>query len=188
MRGVLLAITLTTGLGGPVVAADAQGRYAVEGTGRLICKDMVAASGNVQTMRDLAAWMTGYMTAHNRLVPDTFDLTPWQTPGAQVFLVNQYCQSNPEDTVEQAAKNLVAFLVDDRLVTASTPVSQGVGSQITLIYPEVMEQAISALVEAGHTPSSGNEGLAAAIRAYQADVGITQSGLFDQSTLARLFE
>jgi len=186
IRTGTLAIAVCTGLSGPVLAADGEGRYAVEGPGRLTCADFNALEPDDPLRRDLAVWLSGYMTAHHRLLPETFDLTPWQNPATMLAMVAQYCQANPDRIAERAAQELVSFLAPRRIRTETPALMQRAGDQVTLLYQEVLDKAAAALGEAGFPVTAGEDGLANAVRGYQQREGLPETGALDQSTLARL--
>lgn len=170
----------------PGAAADANGRFAQEGPGRLTCAKGFPEAPQGEETRLLAAWLTGYVTAHNQLLPDTFDLTPWQTPASLLSLLKQYCDANPDDTVTKAAQALVSYLQDQRLTEEARPVLLGVSDEQVVLYDAVVLQARTRLTEAGFAPGPSVEDLADAVRDFQAANDLPVNGLLDQATLARL--
>lgn len=186
IRSGTFAVAVCTGLAGPVLAADEEGRYAVEGPGRLTCSDLTALEPADPMRRDLAVWMTGYLTAHHRLLSETFDLTPWQTPGTVLAMVEQYCTANPEAIAERAAQELVSHLGLQRVESETPVLMQRAGDQVTLLYEGVIESATAALAAQGFAAEPGEEGLAGAVRGFQRSEGLAETGALDQATLARL--
>ena len=181
------AIALAASISVPVFAADSEGRYAIEGPGRTICADFTADADTKDIRRDVAIWLSGYITAHNRLLGDTFDITPWQSSPALLSLTRQFCLANPDATVEVAAQQLMSYLAPDRLTESSDLVAQGSGNQTTVLYAEVVSQARGRLRAAGFDPGNTPAALAEAVKAYQRSLGTDPSGILDQATLARLF-
>ena len=181
--GALVALaSLWPGAGG---AADAEGLFVVEGPGRLSCAEL-AGEPDPATVARTAAWLSGYLSAHNQLLPETFDLTPWQTPATLLALVGQYCAANRDDSVSDAAQHLVRFLAPGRLTAREEAVSVPSGGASVVLYASVVAQARVALAEAGYPAGETLEALAGAVRAFQAAEGLSPTGLLDQATLGRL--
>ena len=186
--GRAFIILVCTGLSGPVFAGDGEGRYAVEGPGRLSCADLTALPPDDPVRRDLAVWLSGYMTAHHRLLPETFDLTPWQTPNTLMAMVAQYCQANPSQITERAAQELVSFLAPHRVQTETPALVQRSGDQVTVLYQEVLDRAVAALAGAGFPVAAGADGLTQAVGQFQNREALPVTGALDQATLAILLK
>ena len=154
----------------------------------MACSDYAALEDADSKRRDVASWLTGYLTAHNRLVSETYDFSAWQSPATASALLAQYCAANPDDIVEAAAQALINYLSESRLTSFSETVSQGSGSKITILYTEVIQRSIRRLRSLGYTVEASQEGLSLAIRKYQLDVDLPLTGLLDQPTLGRLLE
>ncbi|WP_300029101.1 peptidoglycan-binding domain-containing protein [uncultured Roseobacter sp.] len=188
IRSILCATLLSAGVFSPAFAAGTDGSYAVEGPGSLTCDRVTALTAGSSDQRDLALWLSGYITAHNRLLPETFDLTPWQTPSTLLALMIQYCTANPGATAEVASQELIAYLMPDRLAETSQTVMQRTDEKVTVLYEQVLERAIAALTAAG-TPVDPQTGdFAAAVRRFQKQSGLPETGAFDQATLALLLQ
>lgn len=160
--------------------------YVVEGPGRAACADFVAWEADSDARRLAAAWLTGYLTAHHRFLPDVFDLTAWQSPGLLLGLLEQYCAAHPDAILERGAQDLVAYLVPRALTEPSEPVALRNGTAVVLVYPPVLTRLRAALRAAGHPAGPGDAGLSAALTEFQAAMDMDQTGLPDQKTLARL--
>jgi hypothetical protein len=191
-RRMIRQIALTTAacacLTGPVQAGDEDGRYAVEGPGRLSCGDFNALPPSDAVRRDLAVWLTGYFTAHNRLLPKTFDLTPWQTPATVLAMVAQYCEAHPDRIAERAAQELVSHLAELRIQAEAPVLMQRAGDQVTVLYEEVVKSATAALGAAGFAVGPSEDGFAQAVRRFQKNNGLPETGTLDQATLALLLQ
>ncbi len=158
----------------------------VEGPGRMACADFSGLDPASDEARGVAAWLTGYMTGHQRLMSDIFDLTPWQTVPVLLSLLRQYCEANGEAKVEEGAQQLVAYLRPDALTGPAKVVAVGSGKNVVLLYAPVVAEVRRKLAETGHPAGPSMEDLAAALRSYQAEKNLPQTGLPDQSTLATL--
>ena len=180
----LAALLLCT----PLHAADSTGVFAQEGPGRLSCERAFSKDETGEQARLVAAWVTGFVTAHNALLDDTFDLTPWQTPATLLSLLNQFCTANPDKSVTDGMLQLVEYLKPGRLENAAKLVVLGTEGKQTILYDAVVVQARERLALAGFPPGPTLEDLANAITAYQSDTGLEATGLLDQRTLARLLQ
>ena len=172
----------------PAVAADANGQFVIEGPGRLPCEAFIAPDVTDQVRRDVASWMAGYMTAQHYLLASTFDLTPWQSPSTVGALLAQFCRANPDKVVGDGALELVRFLIPNRLQQQTEVVSIPNGSDVTILYLTVVQEARRALQELGYSAGESSEELAESVRAFQTDKGLAVSGSLDQPTLLRLFQ
>lgn len=158
----------------------------VEGPGRMACSDFSGLDPASDEARGVAAWLTGYMTGHQRLMSDVFDLTPWQTVPVLLSLLRQYCEANGEAKVEEGAQQLVAYLRPGALTEPAKVVAVGSGKNVVLLYAPVVAEVRRKLADAGHRAGPSMEDLGDALRAYQAEKNLPQTGLPDQATLVTL--
>lgn len=172
---------------GGLSAAD-QGRdYALEGPGRMSCAtyaDTVKAGG--EDLKLISSWALGYLTAHNRLMEMTFDLTPWQTPETIMRLMTQFCSERPEATFEAGMQYLIAYLEPQRMQAEAPLVKIGTDGKTVILYKTTLSAARRKLIELGYAPITDDETLAAAVRDFQSKEGLRISGLLDQPTLIKL--
>ena len=114
MRGLVLClICLSLGLlplDRPVSAADLQGRAVVHGG--VPCR-LVTEWREKNTDNALVWWLSGWISAHNRLLPDTFDLAGGNME-AMVRQVEAYCKFNPSSNLGEAGVALVNTLQPNR--------------------------------------------------------------------------
>ncbi len=183
-----LAILIAGAL--PVQAQDVTAQpYMVEGPGRQVCSDFSTQDPTGDGRRLAAAWLTGYLTAHQRLIPDVFDLSAWQSPALLLSLLDQYCAANPDQIVELGAQELVGYLLPRALTEPAEAIAvENEDGQGVLIYLPVMAHIREALAAQGHASGSDVSEIVAALRAYQASNGLEPTGLPDQPTLARLLQ
>lgn len=170
----------------PALSVDRNGSFAVKGTGRVTCAALT--EGDDAGRRDAAIWLTGYLTAHNRLMQDTFDLATWQSPSALFALAQQYCRANPDANLERAAAELVGFLARTRLKDQSEGVVFEHEGQVTVLYATVAEQAAQRLRNQGYEVGAAPGDFHVPLLAFQKDRGLPQTGIPDQRTLALLFQ
>lgn len=160
--------------------------YVVEGPGRITCADFNSLEADAPPIIAVSSWLNGYLTAHNRLSNDIFDLTPWQTSPILMSLLAQYCASNPDQIVERGAQELVAYLTPDALREQSDVVAVGQGSDVVLLYVRTVREIRQRLADEGFPPANSMESLLEAIAAFQAQNGLPVTGLPSQNTLAIL--
>lgn len=180
-----LAVPLCLCLGA-AKAADGTGAYALKGPGRVSC---AALPEDGPGERDLAAWVTGYVTAANRLTGDTFDLTPWQTVDVLMAQMRQYCAAHPQRTAEAALAELLEFVHPERLSVMESPVSLRDAGRVVVVYPSTLAMARGLLSERGFPlGAAGPDALKRALGAYQAVHGLAVTGLPDIATLLSLMQ
>jgi hypothetical protein len=116
MRGALAtAVCLVwSGLFATVVpsfAADLQGRAVVHGG--VPCNQLTEwKEGSFNNA--VRWWISGWISAHNRLLPDTFDLASGNNMEALVKSVEQFCKYNPGSNLGEAGVALVNTLQPNR--------------------------------------------------------------------------
>ena len=186
MLGIALAVSSAA-----TAAADADGQFMVKGAGIATCERFVAArSGDPVELASFAGWMDGYLSAMNRFQSETYDIAPWQSSALLVSALTGYCTRNPEQNFHKAVAGLAVSLQGERLRQRSEVVEARAGDASLLLYSHTLERAQRALVERGllEGAASGvfDEHTEAALRAFQRDAGMEETGLPDQLTLARL--
>ena len=169
-------------------AADKGGRYALEGPGRVSCKAFAEIDASSDQMNLLAAWTLGYLSAHNRVLSDTFDLTPWQNIESVIGLTRQYCLSNAEATYEESLQELMRFLAPDRLQAAEPIVQIGSGPLQAVVYGSTIKEARQILEREGYALPESDEALATTLKKFQRNNALRETGILDQATLLVLFK
>jgi hypothetical protein len=168
-------------------AADAEGKYALEGSGRITCETLISYTAEDRSkVQILAGWTLGYLSAHNRLVAETYDLTPWQNVQTVLSLASQYCKANPTSNFETALLEVIKWAAKNRAKSESPLVTIGTGDQTVVLFQETVQQARDALSAKGFDTGTSNDTLAEALRAYQINEKMAPTGLLDQKTLANL--
>jgi len=188
----LIPAAFALGLAGPIAAADAGGRFAVDGAGRQSCARFSAAQearGPALTM--FAGWIDGYLTGFNHFNDDTFDVTPWQTVDLLVLKMARYCAEHPEERFIDALNKLIVVLAPQRLTEESPLTAVSANGLNVLLYTAQVDRIVEALAAQGFLEPGAADGLdaagARALRAFQADRSLPESGLPDQATLNALF-
>ncbi|WP_136635398.1 peptidoglycan-binding domain-containing protein [Pseudooceanicola onchidii] len=167
-------------------AVDQNDRYAVKGPGKLKCGTFAALDPTHEHVRDAGVWLTGYFTAHNRLLRETYDLLPWQTPGTVLALAAQYCRAHPEAQLNDAAAELVGYMASRRVTEEAPGVVLRSGGSVTVVYAPIVEDIRDALREAGQDLGPDAEDLEAALKLYQQAQDLPVTGIPDQPTLLKL--
>ena len=168
--------------------------YALRGAGQLSCAQYLQAyeeQGSVLYMT--AGWIDGYVTALNRLEAGVFEHLSWQETGLVLDLLRNHCNANQDDVLANAVHLFVRATASTRLTEASELVEIPVpgGSSVLDVYQATIARVQRTLAELGHYNSTVDglygPGTAAAIRAFQAEHEMPESGLPDQRTLLVLF-
>lgn len=169
-------------------ATDENGQFAIDGVGGAPCIQFTEASRDIkgQVYAVYAGWTMGYVTAHNRLVDDTFDLTPWQAVEVLLAQVGSFCKANPETSYESALAELVKFLEAKRMKVADEVIQFQHQGQAVVIYKSILTQASEALAAQGYPNDGTPDAMTAAISDFQGKEGLPVTGLPDVNVLARL--
>ena len=184
------AALLAASLGTAAPAADADGRFAIEGGGLQTCADFGGAvEWRTQDVGAYGGWIEGYLTALNQSHRGVYDITPWQTTESLLSLLRSVCRQLPDETrVALALDRLVDVLMPQALLAESpiVAVDAGAGTAFAM-YVEVLDRINMALRARGHEVVAirGHFGddTRAGLRAVQAEAGLAQTGLPDQRTL-----
>jgi pimeloyl-ACP methyl ester carboxylesterase len=172
-------------------AADPEGRFMVKGAGTASCAQFLAA----QKVRgpefiSFAGWLDGYLTFLNQSEAGTFDVAPWQGTELLLAAVAGDCRRDPKATFHAAAYRVARGLRPGRLPAKSAPVAALVGEQSVVLYEEVIVRIQQRLKQRGlyDGEASGkyDTATAAALRAFQREKQLPETGLPDQVTLAAL--
>jgi hypothetical protein len=93
---------------------DAQGNYVALGFGLESCQTCLQASSN---SLDLPSrhWLTGYLTAMNKLTKDTVDIRGTTDIEGMLWLLEQYCIQNRQHSFSRAVEALVKNLYPQRM-------------------------------------------------------------------------
>lgn len=186
MARLVQGAAVVAALASPAVGADSEGRFSVNYPGTMACNVLVAAEPDSRETFAVAAFAEGWMAAHAKLMPDVFDLTPWQSTEYVVGQVRAFCGANPDAAVVTALDQLAAFLRPDALREGAAPQTVTNGEQMVLLHPETLERVRNALVERGFAEANGGDPVAG-LAEFQRSQGLPASGLPDQRTLQRLF-
>src|SRR5688572_4084413 len=83
------------------LAADGQGTYVVRGLGAQPCSEYVkAVQGGQNSSHDYLVWLEGYLSAINKLTPDTFESLPVVAIGHTGSIIYGSCVKQPKVRLE----------------------------------------------------------------------------------------
>jgi Putative peptidoglycan binding domain/HdeA/HdeB family len=189
-------IVAAVALAAPFAASSAQagtrdGRFAVEGAGRVDCANYLKArNAKLPAYPMMISFMEGYLTAANRYEAATFDLTPWHTTAAISVVVDDYCKRHPNDLLAVAAQKLTIAFKPQRLEHFSDLVEVRNGKAATLVYKSLLERTQTALSEKGfyRGKASGaySPELMAALLDFQKSAQLKPTGIPDSATVWKL--
>lgn len=166
-------------------AADANGDFSVEGPGALTCRQMVAIPTSSEQFPIIAGYVSGFLAAHNKLLAQTYDVTPWQSLELSVRQIGVFCEANPELRIINALDQYVDFLHDTRITSADERLSLTVNKQTIVLYQSTVDKIREKLAEKQISPDASDP--IAGLRLFQEQAGLEQTGLPDQRTLLALF-
>lgn len=175
----------------PVGAADGSGRFALRGVGLATCEQFLQAAEERQENILLAGgWLEGYMTAINQLMPETFDIAPWQNTDTVLALVKHNCERNREQRFFAVVTAMIEFLAENRLKEQSDRVIAEADGQRVALYSEIMKDVQQNLIDKGHLQGNADGQFGAktkaALEEFQKKENLQVTGLPDQVTLWRL--
>lgn len=103
----------------------------------------------------------------------------------------RYCAANPDERFIDALNKLIVVLAPQRLTEESPLAAVTANGLNVLIYTAQIDRIVGELEAQGFLEAGAAQGLddegARALRAFQADRGLPESGLPDQATLNALF-
>jgi len=115
LRGMPLAAVLGAALCTNLPAKDVDGRFAAFGPGARPCTAYAAMRGGSDPLdRDWIAWLTGYLSAFNVIVPGTFNIVGDYSVEEVLAWLDQYCAAHPDERFANAAAALTVALYPER--------------------------------------------------------------------------
>ncbi len=190
---IVFATVLLVGTGGvqSARAADAKHLFAVHGVGALSCGDVTAAllKGDVAIRGTILSWLMGYVSAMNRIQPDTYDVSPVQVPEAMIDMVVGVCQRDASARVETAAYSVFHTLSSAALSTESPEVQVTTNGRTTMLRKDTLialqKYLIAEKFLRGEADGSFGPTTQAALADFQKKQNLPQTGLPDPPTIVR---
>lgn len=182
------ALALPAGIAG---AADENGKFALKGAGFLPCQVYVQERERRSSVYYMVAgWIEGFISAHNRYTPETYDVTSFESGELLLGVVQNHCESHPNDQLYQVLGSMISQLHPDRVVKESPKVAIAEGERSAELYRDTIEKMQRQLTTLGlyKGPVDGRftDATRAALQAFQSDIGFEMTGFPDQTTLWRL--
>jgi hypothetical protein len=180
-------------LAGPsaATAADAKGNYALRGIGGETCQALMAElQQDQQAPIETAFWLLGYMTAINHYRPDTYDVSPVLDASGMLTMLAGLCREHPEALAETAANDLLRRLAAARVKAVSPVVETKSGSNVAPVRAATLAAMQAKLKRYAYFKgkASGNfdSQTEAALKAFQKDQKLPETGVADWVTVVRL--
>ncbi len=172
-------------------AADQNDKFAVKGAGISPCSTFIKAMENKDhTYYMFGGWLDGYITSLNQQLPDTFDITPWQTTELLMKIIESNCQQNPNQQIHSIAKAMVVQLMEQR-ITVGERYLQLEADKNLILQEGVIRNIKQKLDDKGHYDGdltvSWDEKEITAMKAFQRTQQLEETGLPNQATLYKLF-
>ena len=98
----------------PGSSSDAQGNYVALGFGLESCQTFLQARSNGLDL-PYRHWLTGYLTAVNKLTKDTVDIRGTTDIDGMLGWLEQYCIQNRQHSLSRAVEALVKDLYSQRM-------------------------------------------------------------------------
>jgi hypothetical protein len=96
-------------------SSDAKGNYVALGFGLESCPTFLQARSNGLDL-PYRHWLTGYLTAVNKLTKDTVDMRGTTDMDGMLQLLEHYCLTHPLHSFSRAVESLVADLYPQRVM------------------------------------------------------------------------
>lgn len=191
-RTALLIALLALATPSPLLAATAEGRYAVKEAGAAPCGQFIKEREQKSTTYfQFIGWVGGYLSGFNRFTADTFDIAPWESIGLMDEFLAKLCSENQDKPFIAAVEFMINQLEPTKLTSFSEPVEAKAGENTIRVYKDVLKRAQEKLAEKGlykgGPDGAFGDGTRKALEAFQKQAGIPTTGLPDQLTLLRLF-
>ena len=139
----------------------------------------------------IGGWIEGFISAHNKYAQDTYDVLSFESLELLMLVIQDHCQSHPQDRLYQVVDAIINQLNPERLKTESPRIEIKDGDHKTILYRETIRRMQAKLTELGlyKGPVDGKftDATRSAIIAFQADLKFDKTGFPDQTTLWRLF-
>ena len=172
-------------------AVDAKGTFALHGIGALTCGEVnERIKTNASVREQLAAWLLGYVSATNRVRPDTYDITPIQQPLILARMVENVCASNAGTRLETATYSLLTTLAPAGAKAESPLVKVQAGENFVELRQETLKAVQQALIDRkflkGKTTGEFGKPTETALGEFQKAEKLSATNLPDPATLMRL--
>jgi len=174
------------------VNANDNNKFTIKGAGAVSCQQYISAVvENQARLVSFVGWLEGYLSFYNESTVNTVDIAPWQSSEYLSKALFAHCKKKPELPFFTAVKYMIAALKEQRLESASEMVAVAKSGKQTYYYREIIKRAQIALNtllgEDINTDGTFGPATEQALKQFQKQQNIEQTGLPDQPTLQRLF-
>ncbi|MBL28903.1 MAG: hypothetical protein CMM50_15280 [Rhodospirillaceae bacterium] len=191
LRALALAAAFGLPLATGAQAATDNMDFAVKGIGASTCQRYLDVKANDRALYFMyLGWIDGYITASNKYLDDTFDLTTWQSTELFATAIETQCKKNADQQVAAVIDALTGQLMPGRLTQPSEVVEAEVEDTKFRIYAEVLRRMQRKLAQEGFYDGAPDgaygPGTRLAVERFQQENGIPVTGLPDNLTMFRL--
>jgi hypothetical protein len=193
MRNIcaMLAATVALGTVTPTFAATSTGDFAVYGWGARDCNTIMAVLEGeqaAQAQAQLSEWISGFISAQNRLSENLYDITPIKSHFPLVSLARNICANNTDQLFENVVFAMLESFEELRLVENSPLLQVSHKQQAVTVSEETLRRVQEILIADGKLPVGSADGqfgpqTAKAIETWQSEADLTVNGLPDMVTL-----
>jgi hypothetical protein len=172
-------------------AADDGGKFAMKGAGFLPCQVFISERAKkTDTYYLIAGWIEGYITAYNKHVADTYDITSFESLELLLSVMQNHCETNPKDRLYSVLNSMLIKLNPDRLLKESGRARIAEGKRKTVLYSETIRRIQTELTRRGLYKGAIDgrftDETRSGLIAFQSDIKFETTGFPDQTTLWRL--
>ena len=119
-------------------ASDKNGNFAIKGIGGVKCSKFITAKDKKDSSYlQFGGWIEGYISASNKNLVDTYDITPWQTSETLAAIIYTAGKKRPDITFAQVINQLEKQLLAESLKIKS-PVIQVSNGKYSVHLPEAI--------------------------------------------------
>jgi len=196
LKNYLYAIGLSALTATAAFATDAEGKFAVRGIGGQACSVWISISESpdVVTRREgimaFQSWISGYLSASNRLQADTYDVVPFLDMVNILAITMNECKVAPNELAENTVARVVGAFNETRVV-AESPVLMVPDAGAEKPYrQETIKLAQQKLADLGFLAGAPDGVLGPAssdaLSLYQSERGLPVSGELNVDTVFQL--
>lgn len=190
IRTTAAALLLATGTS-PALAATTSGDFAVYGWGARDCNAIIAVidgDQGAQARGQLAEWISGYITARNRVEDEVYDMTPVKSHYPLVALARNICTNNADQLFESVVDAMLTSFAAFKVSGNGAISALSRNGRATTVHEATLLQVQQFLIGKGLLDEGSADGkfgpkTAAAIESWQKDAGLQGTGLPDIATL-----
>jgi hypothetical protein len=197
MRKMCVAALLLSVLGSTSAnSATEDGQFATYSVGAQSCENILTAyreRDKKAVLLEVSSWLSGYITALNRVEKSVYDITPVMNHSALAMLTMQVCSANPNTLFEAVAKATIDAFSAVKIQQESNGVSLKNQQYSVVVRSSVIRPLQSILADQGYLDAEGADGVfgnntSKAISEWQKANNKQVTGLFDPITIFGLLE